>query len=1032
MCRSGVLTGGVSRRAGVMIGRNAWRFLAALVAALALPALADAQYFGRNKVQYRTFDFQILPTQHFDLYYYPSEREAAEIASRLAERWYARLSRFFDHQLRSRQVLILYATAEDFRQTNAIEGVIGEGTGGVTETIKRRMVLPMAGSLAETNHVIGHELVHAFQFDITGADPREGSAGTGPGILDYPLWFVEGMAEYLSLGPVDAQTAMWMRDAALREKLPKISDLEKPEYFPYRWGHSFWAFVGSKFGDRTVASLVRSAANPRYDLVGLARQLGTDPDKLTDDWHKAILASAATVSQDRPSVESTTHRIIARDQAGGRYNVGPRVSPDGRQVAFFTDHGRFSMELYLADAATGHIERTLIKTATDPHFDSLQFLYSAGAWSPDGKTLAVSAVHSGKAVMVLVNARNGSVIREVPLPGLDDALNPSYSTDGKSIVFSGNRGGLVDLFLLSLESGKMDELTHDPFADLEPTFTPDGHAIIFVTERYSIDLTTLDPGPLRLARLDLATHEVTPIAAFLKGKQISPQISSDGQSLTFIAEPDGVSNLFRMPIDGGPIMQISSFVTGVAGITATSPAFSESESGRLTFSVFEDGGHSIYTMDPSDIVMTVAREADSRAAVLTGTAPPTGDVQKMLADQNRGLPAAGTAPASHPYNSHMTLDMLGQPTISVGIAGRVGGFVSGGMSAYFSDMLGDHLLSVSGTVSSSYLDFGGQVAYVNRQHRWNWGLVADATPYRVDQISAANDFANNHVVLTDAIHRQQILGGMFFTALPLDQARRIELSAGAQSIFSSVETKVATYDGSSLRLLSTTSVRVPADITLHLAQTSAAYVYDTSLFGAIDSIFGQRYRLEVDQIGGTLNYTGLLADFRRYFMPKRPITVAVRALHYGRYGADSEDPRLVQLYAGYPELVHGYGFGSFTPADCYFVGAVYQCTAADNLIGSRMLVGNLEVRAPLLGLFRGDLQYGQVPVEVAAFADAGVTWTRLDLPTFLGGDRSVLRSVGGAVRVNIFGFLPLELSAAKPLDRLYHSWQWQLGIRTGF
>jgi len=67
------------------------------VALLCLPAIARAQYFGQNKVQYRTFDFQLLQTQHFDIYHYPEEAEAAKIASRLAERWYDRLSRFFSH-----------------------------------------------------------------------------------------------------------------------------------------------------------------------------------------------------------------------------------------------------------------------------------------------------------------------------------------------------------------------------------------------------------------------------------------------------------------------------------------------------------------------------------------------------------------------------------------------------------------------------------------------------------------------------------------------------------------------------------------------------------------------------------------------------------------------------------------------------------------------------------------------------------------------------------------------------------------------
>ena len=129
--------------------RAGWRLvLGAVLLSLAGVSAAEAQYFGRNKVQYRTFDFKILKTQHFDLYYYPEESEAARIVTRLSERWYARLSRFFNHELRGRQVIILYASTAQFRQTNAVEELIGEGTGGMTEALKRRIVLPMGGSLA--------------------------------------------------------------------------------------------------------------------------------------------------------------------------------------------------------------------------------------------------------------------------------------------------------------------------------------------------------------------------------------------------------------------------------------------------------------------------------------------------------------------------------------------------------------------------------------------------------------------------------------------------------------------------------------------------------------------------------------------------------------------------------------------------------------------------------------------------------------------------------------------------------------------
>ena len=136
----------------------------ATAAVMTAPTIASAQgsYFGQNKVQYREFDFRVLKTEHFDIYYYPEEEAATRMAARMAERWYGRLSRLLNHELRGRQPLILYASGSHFRQTNTIQGAIGEGTGGVTEAYKRRIVLPFAGPLEATDHVLGHELVHAF------------------------------------------------------------------------------------------------------------------------------------------------------------------------------------------------------------------------------------------------------------------------------------------------------------------------------------------------------------------------------------------------------------------------------------------------------------------------------------------------------------------------------------------------------------------------------------------------------------------------------------------------------------------------------------------------------------------------------------------------------------------------------------------------------------------------------------------------------------------------------------------------------
>lgn len=1008
-----------------------WRAsLLALLLVASVPAAATAQYFGRNKVQYRTFDFQVLKTEHFDLYYYPEEAEAAGIVARMAERWQSRLSRFFNHQLRGRQAVILYAAPAHFRQTNVIEGLIGEGTGGVTEALKRRIVLPVGGSLADTDHVLGHEMVHAFQFDMTGDDPHS-SPGTAPGILAYPLWFVEGMAEYLSLGPVDAQTAMWLRDAALREKLPSVKDLDNPKYLPYRWGHAFWAYVGAKYGDRAVASLIRSAANPRYDLDGLARQLGTDANSLDADWHAAIVASTNEVAAGRSSIESSARVIVNKATGGGRYNVGPRVSPDGRFVAFFSERDLFSIDLFLADAETGHILHRLSSSATDAHFDSLEFLDSAGAWSPDGKSLALTAVRAGNPVLILIDPNSGSVKREFALPNLDDAINPSFAPDGRSIVFSGNQGGLLDLFVISLDRGQLDRLTHDPFADLEPVFTPDGKSIVFVTERFSTDLVTLVSGPLRLARFDFATRAVTEIPGFLRGKHLSPQISADGKELTFIGEPDGVSNLYRMAIDGGPIEQISSFLTGVAGITTSSPALSQSSVGRLTFSVFEDDGQSIYVMDPADIASLVPPPPSGHAALLPGRVVPDGDLARLLNDYKSGLPPLTTKPDTTPYAQKLTLDQIGQPSVGFGASSN-GAYIGGSVSFVFGDMLGDRTLGIAASVAGTFSDVGGEIVYANRRHRWNWAAAIQQVPYRADYLQLVAPAGSSTLLLSEVTQRQTSRGVYGVAAYPLDSATRVEFTGGTRALTFTQETTTGVYDSISGALLQEDKSKVELASPMYLTEGGAALVHDTSFYGATSPIFGERYRIEVEHSLGTLTYNSLLVDYRRYYMPKRPYTLAFRGIHYGRYGADAEDPRLVPLYAGYPDLVHGYGFGSFTSADCAVSPTASQCTLFQSLSGSRMLVGNVELRAPLFGLLHNELEYGRIPIEVAAFFDAGVTWTTDSRPAFAGGTRDLLRSYGGAARVNILGFLILETAVSHPMDRLNSHWYWQIGLQQGF
>ncbi len=1003
-----------------------------IAAFFATASAADAQYFGRNKVQYEQFDFKVKSTEHFDIYFYPEEAAAVELAARMAERWYARLSQLLRHELRGRQPLILYAAAPHFRQTNALAGEVGEGTGGVTEMFKRRIILPFAGGLAETDHVLGHELVHAFQFDMASMVDAEGRQ-VGPAVLQLPLWFIEGMAEYLSLGPIDANTAMWIRDASSRERMPTIDRLDDPDFFPYRYGHAFWAYVAGRWGDQVVGDLLRSTG-PRGDIkTAIQAVLGVDHETLTRDWHAETRKTYAPFFETTRQADAFGRPLMTRETSGGDINLAPAISPDGRRMVFLSERSLFAIDMYLAEVATGRIIRQLTETAGDPHFDSLQFLSSAGDWAPDNRRFVFAALSKGQPVLTIVDVDSGRRELEHEFPDIGQILNPAWSPDGRQIAFSAMKGGVLDLFLFDIDSRALTQLTDDPFADMDPEWSPDGRQLVWVTDRFSSDIDTLVFGNYRLGAMAMPSRQVRALAGFERGRNTNPEFSADGQSLYFIAAPDGVANIYRTDLAGGATTQITNVLSGVSGITPLTPALSAAAAGSgLLFTVFEGDRYNIYAAEtPQQLAGRAAIASDRDGAVLPPFPRREGQVAQLLQSPTTGLPA----PADYPereYQPRLSLDVVGQPTVGVG-ADRFGAFAAGGLSFMWSDMLGDHQLGTTLQLTNRFEEIGGAVAYINRTNRWNWGLVGEQTPYVTGTFAQGVTTVNDQVVFVEETRRitqvNRAVSGL--VQFPFSRAQRFELSGGVRRISFDQDVESLFVSPVTGQFLGEEEVELPRPDALNLGETSAALVYDSSVFGATSPIIGQRYRFEFSQAAGSLLYSGFLADYRKYLMPVRPLTIALRGLHYGRYGRDGEDSRLSPLFVGYPGLVRGYEVGSWEPNECEAT-TTSDCEAFDRLVGSRMALATAELRVPLLGLFNPRAMYGALPVEIGVFADAGVAWTSDIEPSLLGGDRDWVRSVGAVLRFNAFGFAVGELDYVRPLDRPGRGWMWQFNLTPGF
>lgn len=971
---------------------------------------AHAQYFGRNKVEYSEFDFRILTTEHFDIYYYEREARAARIAAQLAERWYARLSRVLQHRLERRQPLVVYGSQAEFAQTNVVSGLVPDSVGGVTESRRRRIVMPFAPTMAETDRVLGHELVHAFQFDIA----HRYGGGTGQ-----PLWFIEGMAEYLARGTADIEAGLWLRDVVQSDRLPRKHADAARQLSPYQYGYAFWSYLGHRFGDHVVEKALKPDKKHRRLADRMRYATGMDLETLHSDWRRSVYERyGAARGSDRLQVWSSDGM-----------QLGPSLSPDGKRAVFFSERDQLSMDLFLADVKSGKIIRKLATAAASARFDSLQSLRSTGAWSPEGDVFAFPAVRQGHATLTLVAMRDDGRNRELVFERLGQILSPTWSPDGKSIAFSALAGGFTDLFVFDLASGTLRQLTDDAPADLQPAWSHDGRTIAFVTERYSSDVTELRFGRPQLALLDVETQAVRQVGVEDSRGQLSPQWAIDDDRLYYVGDTDGRTDIYRIALASLTVEQLTSVRTGISGVTPTSPALSVAAAAPVAaYTVYERGRPQLVLFDAATVAARAPAARPSSPVVKASDefVETRGLVDRVRADHRTGLPDLGTLD-TRDYSSRMALETVGQPYLSSG-GGTFGTFVRAGGAIMFGDMLGQRRMGAAIQIGNRLRDAAFEFGFLNQQRRWNWGTVAELQPgIRRYRRSGAIEHDGEAALLrqTDYLQRTQ-LRAAGLVAYPFNRGLRLELTAGVRHEIYHRELRSQISSPTTGRVLATDRTSSSGGDPTTVGEVTAAIVHDTAVFGLTGPLLGSRYRFEIAPAMGNLRYTRVVADYRRYTMPVRPYTLAVRLLHSARYGPDGDDPRLMSSYLGSNSLVRGHRL------DVRNCAPDLTRVCGDELLGSRVLVGNVELRFPIWGMWSGRLDYGRIPADAFLFADSGLVWSGPPpAGSALGRHANGITSIGGGVRLNAGG-LPFEIAAIRAFDRTRPGWQTDFGFRVGF
>lgn len=508
--------------------------------------------FGKNKVQYKDFDWYYIQTSHFDIYFSQNGETLAEFAANAAESALASIQKSFKYRINNRIIMIIYNSQNDFQETNVIDQYLSEGIEGFTELFKNRVVVQFMGSYKKFRHLIHHELVHAVMNDMFYGGTLQNLISNNINI-NIPMWFSEGMAEYQSL-EWDVDTDMFIRDAAINEYLPDIPQLDG--YFAYRGGQSVFYYIDRKYGKEKIGELMSKIRNTSNVDTGLKEAIGLNIEELNERWRKEIKRIYWPDIAIRQDPDNFAKRLTDTKKDGGSYNTSPALSPQGDKVAFLSNRDYY-FDLYIMSAIDGKIIKKLIKGNRTADFEELNILTPSVSWSPDGKKIALGAKSSGYDVFYLIDVESED--RETISLGLDGIKSVTWSPDGQKLAFVGHTAKQSDIYLYDLVSKELKNLTDDIFSDSAPAWSPDGSRVFFASDRIHFISRDSVPGnfkvyhhnynQLDIYAINLNNFNIDRITSLPNSDETSPIVSPNGKELLFISDINGINNIYKLNLD---------------------------------------------------------------------------------------------------------------------------------------------------------------------------------------------------------------------------------------------------------------------------------------------------------------------------------------------------------------------------------------------------------------------------------------------------------------------------------------------------
>jgi Tol biopolymer transport system component len=783
------------------------------------------QYFGQNKIQYRDFDFKILETEHFDIYFYTGGEELAAFAEEVLEDGYAMISEDLGVEVEFRIPAILYNSPNDFSQTNITLELIEEAVGGFSEILKNRMVVPFTGDYEEFRHVLVHELTHIFQFTIFFPSRLE-ALFSGDIFYSVPLWVLEGQCEFESL-EWTLEDDIFVKDLIVNNRMIPLQALENyGGYIIYKQGQAFFNYVADRYGREKTAEfvhLLKAKKNLRETFIALFGVTIEDFNDQMITYYQLRYWPQITLKEN---FNEFARVVFDHKKTNSLYNTSTAISPQGDKIAFISDRTG-TAEIIIISSIDGQVLKKLVTAEYSAGYEGLHLYQGGLSWSSDGQYITFAAKSRGTDVLYILNATNGEVYKKFTFD-LDGIVYPHFSPQKQEIVFSGLKDGASDIYVLDIDSESLEQLTDDLYTDSYPSMSADG-AIVFVSDRPD------STEEWQYGSYAIFVHDGNDINRLTKRTTYvaSPFFDPHG-GVFFVADYDSVYNLYFYSADENNIVKRTDILTGIYYPTISS------DGSKIAFSYYNDYGYDVCVVkEPLDEMVDVTAP-EERISEYTYE-------EAALRDEN-----------VKPYRTRFTFDYF----VASAAYYSVLGFSGVGQIA-LSDILGNHYIQFSSNFYGSLTSSDIFLSYWYLKKRTDFGGLI---------FQYLNYFAEYPDLL---IWRYLGIGGM--AQYPIDRFFRVEVGAYAYKVF---ETRWYNY-------FPFYRYYTSASTNYNFFYPSLAFVFDNIKWGPVGPHKGRRVRLEgYATLFSDFDIRSVTLDYRRYFELSPRASFATRLVLAGSFGPD--------------------------------------------------------------------------------------------------------------------------------------------------